>query len=273
MDIHPLTGLGTPDLPIGTLGSASLPRTPAAGEGVETPPLHGAPTHVPGPTPELCASLPSGSLATWSAEEVSRCLRVLGRDFTRDECDATDVSIFDTAAVTCQLDGNQLAAVTGDALRAMGFVRYEHRAAIMDWIRHRLEVRPGVFFPPPLAVRNERRVSALTTTQCWQELAKPSATARARHSSHFPSRVAADAPRVAADAPRVGQPCEGHRHVAAARSAPETRRGRAPRVRGRAPFGRLTTLALERVHLSTGRSAQPRGGLGRGRVLPRNTRG
>ena len=160
MDIHPLTGLGTPDLPIGTLGSASLPRTPAAGEGVETPPLHGAPTHVPGPTPELCASLPSGSLATWSAEEVSRCLRVLGRDFTRDECDATDVSIFDTAAVTCQLDGNQLAAVTGDALRAMGFVRYEHRAAIMDWVRHRLEVRPGVF---PLPV-HKTRFGIQTTT-------------------------------------------------------------------------------------------------------------
>jgi len=266
MDIHPLTGLGTPDGPIGTLGSASLPRTPAAGEGVETPPLHGAPTHVPGPTPELCASLPSGSLATWSAEEVSRCLRVLGRDFTRDECDATDVSIFDTAAVTCQLDGNQLAAITGDALRAMGFVRYEHRAAIMDWIRHRLEVRPGVFFPPRWQSGNERRVSALDHDTQLARTAKLSATARARHSSHIPSRVAADAPR-------VGQPCEGHRHVAAARSAPETRRGRAPRVRGRAPFGRLTTLALERVHLSTGRSAEPRGGLGRGRVLPRNTRG
>ena len=163
MDIHPLTGLGTPDGPIGTLGSASLPRTPAAGEGVETPPVHGAPTHVPGPTPELCASLPSGSLATWSAEEVSRCLRVLGRDFTRDECDATDVSIFDTAAVTCQLDGNQLAAITGDALRAMGFVRYEHRAAIMDWVRHRLEVRPGVF---PLPV-HKTRFGIQTTTHSW----------------------------------------------------------------------------------------------------------
>ena len=169
MDIHPLTGLGTPDGPIGTLGSASLPRTPAAGEGVETPPLHGAPTHVPGPTPELCASLPSGSLATWSAEEVSRCLRVLGRDFTRDECDATDVSIFDTAAVTCQLDGNQLAAITGDALRAMGFVRYEHRAAIMDWIRHRLEVRPGVFFPPAGSPVTKDAFRQRTTTHSWQE--------------------------------------------------------------------------------------------------------
>jgi hypothetical protein len=169
MDIHPLTGLGTPDGPIGTLGSASLPRTPAAGEGVETPPVHGAPTHVPGPTPDLCASLPSGSLATWSAEEVSRCLRVLGRDFTRDECDATDVSIFDTAAVTCQLDGNQLAAITGDALRAMGFVRYEHRAAIMDWIRHRLEVRPGVFFPPAGSPVTKDAFRQRTTTHSWQE--------------------------------------------------------------------------------------------------------
>ena len=259
MDIHPLTGLGTPDGPIGTLGSASLPRTPAAGEGVETPPVHGAPTHVPGPTPELCASLPSGSLATWSAEEVSRCLRVLGRDFTRDERDATDVSIFDTAAVTCQLDGNQLAAITGDALRAMGFVRYEHRAAIMDWIRHRLEVRPGFFSPPRWQSGNERRVSAKDHDTQLARTAKLSAT-------HFPSRVAADAPR-------VGQPCEGHRHVAAARSAPETRRGRAPRVRARAPFGRrLTPLALGRVLLSTGRSAQPRG-VGRGRIQPRETRG
>ena len=245
-----------------------MPRTPAAGEGVETPPLHGAPTHVPGPTPELCASLPSGSLATWSAEEVSRCLRVLGRDFTRDECDATDVSIFDTAAVTCQLDGNQLAAVTGDALRAMGFVRYEHRAAIMDWIRHRLEVRPGVFFPPCWQSGNERKTRFGFRPR--RTAGKNGETSRDRTRATL---VALPPSRVAADAPRVGQPCEGHRHVAAARSAPETRRGRAPRVRGRAPFGRLTTLALERVHLSTGRSAQPRGGLGRGRVLPRNTRG
>ncbi len=144
MDIHPATGLGTPDGigPGGTPGSAPLPGTPAAGEGVETPPLHRTPAHNPGLNPDLRASLPSGSLMTWSAEQVSRCLRVLGRDFTRDEGDATDVSIFDTSAMTCQLDGIQLAAVTGDALRAMGFVRYEHRAAIMDWIRHRLEVRP-----------------------------------------------------------------------------------------------------------------------------------
>ena len=162
MDVHPATGLGTPDgmRPIGTLGKAPLPRTPAAGEGVETSPLHGTPAHVPGLTPELRASLPSGSLATWSAEEVSRCLRVLGRDFSRDEGDATDVSIFDTAAMTCQLDGIQLAAVTGDALRAMGFVRYEHRAAIMDWVRHRLEVRPGVF---PLPV-HKTRFGIQTTT-------------------------------------------------------------------------------------------------------------
>ena len=162
MDVHPATGLGTPDgmRPIGTLGKAPLPRTPAVGEGVETTPLHGTPAHVPGLTPELRASLPSGSLATWSAEEVSRCLRVLGRDFSRDEGDATDVSIFDTAAMTCQLDGIQLAAVTGDALRAMGFVRYEHRAAIMDWVRHRLEVRPGVF---PLPV-HKTRFGIQTTT-------------------------------------------------------------------------------------------------------------
>jgi hypothetical protein len=265
MDIHPLKGLGTPDGPIGTLGSASLPRTPAAGEGVETPPVHGAPTHVPGPTPDLCASLPSGSLATWSAEEVSRCLRVLGRDFTRDECDATDVSIFDTAAVTCQLDGNQLAAITGDALRAMGFVRYEHRAAIMDWIRHRLEVRPGVFFPPRWQSGNERRVSALDHDTQLARTAKLSATARdTRRTSPRASRQTLRASVSRAKATAMSP---------SARSAPETRRGRAPRVRGRAPFGRLTTLALERVHLSTGRSAEPRGGLGRGRDLPRNARG
>ena len=211
-------------MPSGRWG-AHPPRTPAAGEGVETPPLHGAPTHVPGPTPELCASLPSGSLATWSAEEVSRCLRVLGRDFTRDECDATDVSIFDTAAVTCQLDGNQLAAVTGDALRAMGFVRYEHRAAIMDWIRHRLEVRPGVFFPPRWQSGNERKTRfGFRPRRTAGKNGETSATARARPSSHVPSRVAADAPRVAADAPRVGR--RAATAVAAARSAPETRRGR-----------------------------------------------
>ena len=218
MDIHPLTGLGTPDGPIGTLGSASLPRTPAAGEGVETPPVHGAPTHVPGPTPELCASLPSGSLATWSAEEVSRCLRVLGRDFTRDERDATDVSIFDTAAVTCQLDGNQLAAITGDALRAMGFVRYEHRAAIMDWIRHRLEVRPGFFSPPRWQSGNERRVSALDHDTQLARTAKLSATARARHSSHFPPRASRQTLRASvsrAKATAMSPPRVRHRKLAA----------------------------------------------------------
>ena len=162
MDIHPASGLGTPDGigPGGTPEAAPLPGTPTAGEGAETSHIHRTPAHNPGLTSELCASFPSGSLMTWSAEEVSRCLRVLGRDFSRDEGDATDVSIFCTAAMTCQLDGIQLAAVTGDALRAMGFVRYEHRAAIMDWVRHRLEVRPGVF---PLPV-HKTRFGIQTTT-------------------------------------------------------------------------------------------------------------
>ena len=201
-----------------------------------------------------------------------RCLRVLGRDFTRDECDATDVSIFDTAAVTCQLDGNQLAAVTGDALRAMGFVRYEHRAAIMDWIRHRLEVRPGVF-PPPLAVRNERRVSALTTTQCWQELAK-----LPRPHARDTRRTSPRASRQTLRASRRSLRASVSRAKATAMSPPRVRHRKLAAVEHLvSAVARLSVvsqpLALERVHLSTGRSAQPRGGLGRGRVLPRNTRG
>jgi kinesin family protein C2/C3 len=141
---------------------------------------------------------------------------VLGRDFTRDECDATDVSIFDTAAVTCQLDGNQLAAITGDALRAMGFVRYEHRAAIMDWIRHRLEVRPGVFFPPRWQSGNERRVSALDHDTQLARTAKLSATARdTRRTSPRASRQTLRASVSRAKATAMSPPRVRHRKLAA----------------------------------------------------------
>jgi hypothetical protein len=129
------------------IGILSLDDAPLA----DTPGMPATPAQiVSGLTHELCVTLPSGPLVSWSVEDVSTCLRVLGRDFVRNEGNATDVSVFDTAAESCQLDGTKLVQVTGDSLRALGFTRYDHRASIMDWVRQHLEVRPDLTRTPKL---------------------------------------------------------------------------------------------------------------------------
>jgi hypothetical protein len=172
IDVDLSSGVGTP-----SLLDASLPRTPTGAR--DTP---GAPStpghHVSGLTHELRASLPSGPLTSWSFDDVSTCLRVLGRNF-HNEGNATDVSVFDTAAESCGLDGTQLVGVTGDSLRALGFARYDHRASIMDWVRQHLEVRPD------LALPSKKRFGVRETHSCAKNFFQ----------SHFSSRVAAHPPR------------------------------------------------------------------------------
>ena len=51
-------------------------------------------------TPELRAALPTSPLASWSARDVAACVRVLGREFAREEGESRsgDVEAFDRYA-------------------------------------------------------------------------------------------------------------------------------------------------------------------------------
>ena len=121
-------------------------------------------------TPELRAALPTSPLASWSARDVAACVRVLGREFAREEGESRsgDVEAFDRYADTFLahgIDGEKLSCVTIAQLSGdLGVRSYEHRFKVVEWVKRYLEVRSPPTFPrlptssvsSTLAARDER---------------------------------------------------------------------------------------------------------------------
>ena len=121
------------------LGVVPSPRTPVFSEAPTS-----TPRHVPGLTPELRAALPRGALPDWTAEDVARCLRVLGREFasegTLSERDVTCFEGYAEAFLAACVDGPQLASMTLQRLRVdLGVGSHDHRAKIFGWVRQYLQ--------------------------------------------------------------------------------------------------------------------------------------
>eukprot|EP00227_Mantoniella_beaufortii_P010987 CAMPEP_0197583194 /NCGR_PEP_ID=MMETSP1326-20131121/6188_1 /TAXON_ID=1155430 /ORGANISM="Genus nov. species nov., Strain RCC2288" /LENGTH=828 /DNA_ID=CAMNT_0043147379 /DNA_START=88 /DNA_END=2570 /DNA_ORIENTATION=+ len=134
-----------------TLGSltglAPSPMTPAY-DAMCTPVSSRArstPQHVPGDTPELRGELPSRSLTQWSDADVATCLRVLGREFAREQGtnSAREVGAFDKYAdafLAKRIDGAKFAAISIKQLsQDLGVSNYNHRLKIVSWIKTYLE--------------------------------------------------------------------------------------------------------------------------------------
>lgn len=106
-------------------------------------------------TPELRAALPTSPLASWSARDVAACVRVLGREFAREEGESRsgDVEAFDRYADTFLahgIDGEKLSCVTIAQLSGdLGVRSYEHRFKVVEWVKRYLEVRSRPMFPRP----------------------------------------------------------------------------------------------------------------------------
>ena len=104
-------------------------------------------------TPELRAALPTSPLASWSARDVAACVRVLGREFAREEGESRsgDVEAFDRYADTFLahgIDGEKLSCVTIAQLSGdLGVRSYEHRFKVVEWVKRYLEVRSLQRFP------------------------------------------------------------------------------------------------------------------------------
>ena len=121
-------------------------------------------------TPELRAALPTSPLASWSLRDVAACVRVLGREFAREEGESRsgDVEAFDRYADTFLahgIDGEKLSCVTIAQLSGdLGVRSYEHRFKVVEWVKRYLEVRSPPTFPrlptsrrsSTLAARDER---------------------------------------------------------------------------------------------------------------------
>ena len=99
-------------------------------------------------TPALRAALPSAPLERWRACDVSKCVRVLGREFARERGTAhraSDVRAFESYAEafeSANVTGLEFAAMTIERLRGeLGVGDYDHRLKLFAWIKAHLEVR------------------------------------------------------------------------------------------------------------------------------------
>lgn len=111
----------------------------------QTPSTQQTSQHVPGLTPQLRAALPPDPLTQWSEEDVSACIKILGREFARDGTNsAHDVTTFDAYAetfLTKGIDGQRFANISiPQLMHDLGVSNYNHRLKIVSWIKSYLEV-------------------------------------------------------------------------------------------------------------------------------------